>query len=448
MFVSRILRLVLVSLLVSSSLALAAVASDDCTYRNLYELPNDPLADIPIYEQGETDLCYAYTAAQLTEYYLRKNETWTGDAHLNPLWIAIAYKGGHSRGIRIKNNELGHGFFHTAFNDMADLGICDPKVFEQSLAEYKGASVLTDPDFFFLYEQMWDQRARHDNFFTKTPQEYEAAMKKLEARPDFQRIRDRAFAHTLDSTLGSLGGSSKGTRVDGKPDGGLFPDPAKVLNAKFLFERELRRIHRIVKEVPEKWVAKAKKIKYLRNAVFGACRGDALWKPDFPETKSLGLGWASNAKLKRGIDSMLDAVVPQPVGIGYCAKIYEDDDAEAARAAKRSWLLPRAAKVLDNAKCSAHYSMIVGRRRAESGKCQYLVRNTYGRDYWTKRYECLCEKAGGSGFEACHYDAKDSPTSNRVVGCWIDETPILNSLYDVSVLKKDELAPGSRFMRR
>jgi hypothetical protein len=138
---------------------------------------------------------------------------------------------------------------------------------------------------------------------------------------------------------------------------------------------------------------------------------------------------------------MLDARSPAPVGIGYCARIYADDPAVAALAAKSSRFLPRLAKVLDP-NCSAHYSMIVGRRKAANGTCQYLIRNTSGTGFWTKRYGCLCEKANHAGFENCHYDAKTSPKSDRVVGCWIDEEPILNSLYDVSVLKRNVLDPG------
>ncbi len=397
-------------------------AAENCGYRNLYETPDDPLSQIPIYEQGETDLCYAYTAAQLTEYYLRKNSLWHAEDHINPLWIAIAYKGGHSKGIRIKTNELGHGFFNTAFKDMADLGICDPRVFEKSLAAYKDRSRLSDPDFFFLYEAIWDQRARHENIFTKTGQEYDQAIKALSARADFQRISARAFAHLLDSESSS--GSSPAT---------------KMRAAERLLERELRKIHRIVKDVPEDWVAKRKKIRYLREVVFGACTGQALLKPELPKSESIGFGWATNRKLKLGIDRMLDAPVPAPAGIGYCGRIYSDDSGIGAKAGRRNGFLPRIAKAI-NPKCSAHYSLIVGRRKSDAGGCQYLVRNSYGRDFWTERYDCLCEKKNHLGYETCRYNKDTSPTSDRVVGCWIDEKPILNSLYDVSTLRKRDLA--------
>lgn len=415
-----------------------------CRSMNFYERARDPLAEIPIYEQGETDLCYAYTAAQLTEYYLRKSSAWVGDEHVNPLWIAIAYKGGHSRGIRIKNNELGHGFFHTAFKDMADLGICDPKVFERALFGFKekfadayqrptllahgrtgdlSVPSLADPDFFFLFEEMWNQRARGDRFFTEKTRgdfrEFEAAIEQLAARPDFRRIRDRAFAHFSRSA----------------PEG--FRNDA-------LFDRELRRIHDIVMDVPDAWVAKRKKIRYLRDVVFQACTGDALLKPDLPEVKSMGLLWASNRRLKSAIDRMLDSLDPQPIGIGYCSLIYHADDASAKKGAKRNPLLPRLSRTLGK-DCMAHYSMIVGRRKSPTANaCQYLVRNTYGRDFWTKRYDCLCEKAGRQGFEDCRY-SDASPKSDRVVGCWIDEKPLLSALYDVSALRKKNLKPDPAF---
>lgn len=416
----------------------AADPKDPCGPVNFYERPTDPIAEIPIYQQGETDLCYAYTAAQLTEYYLRKNGSWKTDDHINPLWIAIAYKGGRSKGIRIKNNELGHGFFHTAFVDMADLGICSPDVFEKALFDFKtkfaanhkprsprskfDLPVLSDPDFFYLFEAIWDQRARSDRFYTPKTRdefrEYLSAIKQLSLRPDFRRISQRAFGHIFASH---------------RTDGTTISD--RAMSAQKILQRELRQIHEIVLDVPETWVAKRKKIRYLRDVVFQACTGDALMKPELPEVKSMGLGWASNRRLKAGIDRMLDAVDPQPVGIGYCAKFYSANDTKAKKGARRNGLLPRGLKAI-NKNCAPHYSMIVGRRKSPTnGSCQYLVRNTYGRDFWTKRYECLCEKTDGTGFEKCrHTDAV--PKSDRVVGCWVDQKPMLNALYDVSVLGK------------
>ncbi len=403
------MRLGTFGIFLSLVLAMAAGTSraeETCSPVNLYEDAANPLQVMPISHQGETSLCYAYTAAQLTEYVLRKDGQWTGDAHLNPLWIAISYKGGKSRGIRFQRNQLGHGFFQTAFHDMEKLGICDPSVFEAAIHDYKGDSVLSDPDYFFLFEEFWEQRAKSRGLFGKGDIDFEATLKKLEKTADYVNIRTRVFGRMAETRERDPGAR---------------------------FEVELRRIFAVVRDVPEVWIKKKNKMRYLREVVLAGCKGDVLKHPDLPESKSIGLGWATNAKLERAISSQLDTSSPQPVGIGYCAKIYEEDDRSAKRAGSHLKILPRAVKVLANGRCEAHYSLVVGRRPTSSG-CQYLVRNTYGRDFWTHRYECFCVNEAGDGYESCRFNPEKPESTDRVLGCWIDRKPLLNSVYDIAVL--------------
>lgn len=392
----------------TASAARAEDPSAECTYRNLYEEHSSPLHEIPIYDQRESGLCYAYTTSQLTEFYLRKTRQWNTDAHVDPLWVAIAYKGGHTRGIRILGNQLDGGFFNTAFRDLEALGICDPAVLESSITDYKQGSKLDNPDFFLIFEMIWDLRAKRADLFPADAPNFSAILKELAKIAEFRTIRDRIDAQ---SRYGR--------------------DTAAQ------FERDMQSLVQIIAKVPAANVAKSLKIKYLRNVVLGACRGKSLLKPELPDAITMGLGWESNRVLKNGMDRMLDAPETLPVGIGYCWNIFEDDPTLRQAAERRNGIFPRILKAVIPS-CGAHYSVVVGRRKALGGSCQYLIRNTYGQDFWTKRYECLCEKSPGR-YENCRYDPKTSPKSDSVVGCWIDEKPLLNSLYDVSVLSRSEI---------
>lgn len=368
-----------------------------CSDVHLLENPNDPLHEIPIYDQGETALCYAYVVSQMAEYALRKNQDWQKELglpegeHFSAIWASSTYKNGKGLGIRIRKNSMGSGYFQTAYRDYNQAGVCKPKVYEKAIREFKGNSRLSDPDYFYLFEKFWALRENGN----ASPE----SVKLLLSQKDVQRIQNRVFPN----------------------------------NGSAQMEDELIRIRDQVNGVPNVWIDKKKKNQYIQKTALAACtEPDARIYPNLPKTRQMGLGWATRAKLKREIDSTLDSSDPEPIAIGYCSAIYSENDDRAGRAGKRRVLLPRIHRIFEIEKCVLHYSLIIGRQRSpETGKCQYLVRNTSGRDFWTSRYPCLCEKKDGSGYENCRYDKVRSPSSDRVVGCFIDEEPLLNSVYDL-----------------
>jgi hypothetical protein len=385
--------------LVAATTAPSAFAAEDCSTRNLYEIPSNPIHEIPIADQGETALCYAYTVGQLTEAYLRESGQWKLDGHIDPLWAALTYKSGTSTGIRIRPNTLGNGLFKTAFHDLEKAGICDPSVASQAIERYKNGSLLEDADFFQVFELLWDLRAEKPEYFEGSAIDFSAIFSSLASEYRFKGIAERL---------------------------GKRPE----------FDRDIRALISQIAGIRSEVFKSSLKISYLRSVVLKDCSGDALLHFKLPKPESRGLTFETNASLKRGIDRMLDTASPLPVGIGYCAGIYSRNAKYFENASRRGALLPRFTKALRYT-CGAHYSTVVGRRKNEYGKCQYLVRNTYGRDFWTKRYECLCKN--GNRFEACKYDEEHSPKSDSVVGCWFDEEPLLNSLYDVSTLTDEEI---------
>src|SRR5690606_14945415 len=94
-------------------------------------------------------------------------------------------------------------------------------------------------------------------------------------------------------------------------------------------------------------------------------------------------------------------------------------------------LRPRLLSAINTRSCSAHYSLIVGRRKTGSS-CQYLIRNSHGIGFWTDQWECMCERTDGASprFEDCRKERIVSGES-KVVGCWVDRDDVGGNLYDL-----------------
>lgn len=62
---------------------------DGCQATNLITASDSPFQKIPVYDQKDTNLCYAYSAAQLMDYHLIKNGSQNRSIH--PAWVALSY---------------------------------------------------------------------------------------------------------------------------------------------------------------------------------------------------------------------------------------------------------------------------------------------------------------------------------------------------------------------
>ncbi len=66
----------------------SAIASD-CSPVNLITENNSPFRKIPVYNQGTINICYAYSAAQILDWYQLKNGATKRNIH--PAWAALQY---------------------------------------------------------------------------------------------------------------------------------------------------------------------------------------------------------------------------------------------------------------------------------------------------------------------------------------------------------------------
>lgn len=65
------------------------VLAGDCSPVNLITEPNSPFRKIPVYNQGSINICYAYSAAQILDWYQLKNGA--AKRNIHPAWTALQY---------------------------------------------------------------------------------------------------------------------------------------------------------------------------------------------------------------------------------------------------------------------------------------------------------------------------------------------------------------------
>lgn len=385
------MKLISTLVLLAGVFPLSFTHASECETVNLLENSASPLHQVPIYHQGSTDLCYAATGAQLIESWLREKGEWTDPtAHLNPLWVSLAHKADGNTQPMMLPTLLGNGFLPAALTDFQKQGMCDPKLFQERFAKFREGSQLMEADFIELLEKLWARK-------TKTPNE--------------------PFAESLAAL---------------KESGLYGAIQARTAVTRGGFDREVETVYSIVdrriqlaRAAGERLNGKLK-LRWLRDEVFAECTARAMTQPRMNEWKGGGLGYESNRTLATKIDAVLKGETPRPLSLGYCSNVLRGSDYP-----RRIPGLPRLSRALQAAQCSLHYSLVIGQRKnPESAKCEYLVRNSAGRDFWTKKYACLCEKTNGTGYEDCVPTAQE-PRTDRVVGCWIPSEPLLETAFDL-----------------
>ncbi len=99
----------------------AEVADAGCQEIDLNASPQSPLRMIPMYDQGETGLCYAYAAAQMIDFVrLKSGDMRSGYTH--PTYAAWVYK--YKSDAPAKEDELGMGSVYSVINTMRSQGSC------------------------------------------------------------------------------------------------------------------------------------------------------------------------------------------------------------------------------------------------------------------------------------------------------------------------------------
>ncbi|MBI2606359.1 MAG: hypothetical protein HYW49_09795 [Deltaproteobacteria bacterium] len=385
MLTFKLMRVFAAIALLLSTVSLAA--DRDCSPVNLYENPVDPLWEIPIAQQGPLYVCYALTAAQMIDYYLLSHGMERPEGGSSALWIAYNHKSSGAfprKLIQWDRRELGYSYMKWAIADAKRNGICGNSAVDPVVSRIKSDARMTDFEFIYLFEQVWMNQDRID-------------------------WNDRK---SIESFIAELN-----QEVEGLARAGILSDL-------------IARIAERIRGIPGKNGKSA--LPYFGETIFGECRENRLLHPSLPEPNTAGIAYASNARILRRIDSALDGDSRQPAGIGYCANIYDEGhqgykNFDRLELLSGSWM-PRALRTLTSG-CYQHYSLIVGRRPASDGTCQYLLRNSYGTGFWSKNWECVCARPDQTLY-ACAYDPAHSQ-DDAVVGCWVDSQTLASNTFDV-----------------
>lgn len=423
-----------------------SVLASDCGEVNLYNIPSSPLRKIPIYDQDGDGLCYAYTAAQMIDFYnIKKNP---GHKLTSAHWLAFAHKfNNHEIMSKTANritsprrlfgisepNQLGFSDINLALKDIKDVGVCDEEVVKAGIAKFKKTNLLNDDEFLYLFnlfhtnvkkkrkdDANFDDRLISEIFHESLSELIEQREKDLTdpllARPDHEltsdelsiryskenKIKDLASLYTCDAS-GSPAGPAKE----------LFESIRSVFN----FDR------------------KNKQLTLLREHIFTDCFKEAsVKKVEVPRFRHVGEFWASNKKLLNTIDNALDSR-QEPAALGHCSKVMNDPSFEPPVDLTVDSLKPRILKLADAEnvkKCSPHYSMVVG-RRSRGNSCQYMIRNTYGSHFWNTHMDCTCENKRGEQFDCTYKTHGDQDVT--VLGCWIDGQKMAQSTFTVTAFK-------------
>ncbi len=345
-----------------------------CPAVNLYEVAGRPFDRMPIYDQGELSTCYAYTASQLIDFWRFKNQPESVDL-TSPVWTALVHK--VRMPLHWNPDNLDFSRMAWVFRSIEKEGICRADVVDRAIERLRnGNPRMQEPDLMAFFQELWDEYQEQASILGLNPGAYEIAYAKVSSQP--------YFAGRIEQSL-----IEKFRFIDGR--------------------------------------SKGKRLETLLTEVFSECSGSNLLPMNLPRWKSVGLGFASNRKIIRKLNEVLEQ--GNPLGIGYCSNLL--DEGHGYRAFK---MKPRVLGLaLRQEKCGAHYSIVAGQRPRHDGSCEFLIRNTYGTGFWTDHFSCMCKSRDPSiaGFQECR--ASEAERSNlQVVGCWISGQDLANNTYDLT----------------
>ena len=265
------------------------------------------------------------------------------------------------------------------FKDLEKYGICKEAVMDRAIENLKnGNEQLTESDVMYFFQNLWDE------FQTEKGQKIT------------RRGREKIYLHSYLK---------------------VASDPYFTGKIQYSMAEKFHWIS---------WGKEGDRLKFLMKEVFSECTGDNLEKITLPKRDSIGIGFASNGKIIRGLEDILNQ--GEPAGIGYCYNVLTEQPGY-----KGIHFRPRIlGMALNNDNCGAHYSIVVGKRPSANG-CEFLIRNTYGTGFWTNQWNCFCESTNKliPEYSDCH--ATDVLTKAvRVLGCWIDSGDLASNTFDLT----------------
>ncbi|MCP4914169.1 MAG: hypothetical protein GY909_13740 [Oligoflexia bacterium] len=350
-----------------------------CAEVNLQTQENSPLQKIPVYDQDGLGTCYSYAASVLMDYHLIESGK-VEDQLTNPLWLALKY----SQDTHDKSLEGGN--MRLTINEIRKIGICKSSVIEEALDRVKRENDISHAQLLDIVELTHDIYAKDPSL--STSEIYDQAINQCHAK-------NRNIGSSMHDDI--FGGFQT-------PEG-LF---TQVMPTYFLSD--------LLKE----------------------CKGDNIYKPKVPKAKSV-CGSCSDEKMKKKVDDLLSE--GKPVGVRYCASVLKDGDYQGINEERNGLFFSNRSDKIVRKKdeedengntllgCRHHASVVVGSRN-NGGKCEYLLRNSWGGKKYKEHTSCLCEVSKGVYEECTRGDGKPN-----AVGCWIRADQLVSNTYELAHMK-------------
>ncbi len=135
---------------------------------------------------------------------------------------------------------------------------------------------------------------------------------------------------------------------------------------------------------------------------------------NIPECKYDNDESKSSAFFRKSVDDVFNSKTPRPVEIGYSMHLlsYSGND-------KKSYIIERKVEpdgIIFSLRYKPHSSILLGRKLGKNGQCQYLLRNTQGKEF------CPSGIAMNRGWEC---DKKSE-------GIWINARELFESTFQIS----------------
>lgn len=349
-------------------------ALDACPTQNLYTIPDSPYQKIPVYDQDGAEICYAYVGSELANYSLLSRKL-VSKPVIHPLWTAYLYS------YYEDEPEIDGGSAALALKILGEKGVCNAEDVQKALKEFANGAQLTEPEVLSFLSSM------------------RRGMKKLQKRNKF-KFKKMNQDEMFNKSFLKVSTEFKSFNDD------------NLTCAKEDFSKQLSQIDLLHNHL----------VTIFHNIVYRKCTKFTRYDLDYDNYYG-----ESDDQVKNQI-RVFFTKEKKPLAIRFCGNVLYNDKFDGIENVDR---------IKASKKCYRHASLLVGTRE-KAGKCEYLLKNTWGSSWekWTKERSCFCQNKKTSEYiEDCKKETH--PESDyTVLACWIAEDKLAKNIYGTSWSQK------------
>jgi len=369
------------------------LGADPCAESDLNALPESPLRQLPAYDQGNSDVCYAFASSILINYH--KMRTLKSSKVTPPMLVAV------QRSLNSKETKttLAGGDFEDTIQSLKREGACDPDTFEVAMKTLE--SLYPDSSTHEVLSWLSRQLELRDSILSDPKCLHQSCKSACIGTPETLSLEQYLSAQGLENELSqkifqnifAACSKRKDPLMSRIPDAKTHTNLPPSEYTKILSEQ----LHKLKKPVGLSTISRS-----LDNTASNCVSYNPKSKSTELHPKAKGCGFANSKKL------------------------------------------------IEN----AHAVVIVGQKKID-GKCQVMIRNSWGGDWQPpartgQKPLCSCEMVDATSEtvtyhsvcpEAPNSSAQDSdeldlsvPFVRRYLGCWYERSHILSNTAGLTTL--------------